>query len=113
MRTLSATILLSMTLSSEATGTESDKVGIVNMCRDGYQQSRAAIRSLACKVDINISASRSVNPYSGKIEESPAQIQRLVWTEDDSAARCTQSFEGQAITLEYHWSQGVLKHLKS
>src|SRR5438445_353887 len=84
---------------------------ISNLCRDGHLQARAAIRQLSCDIEVRSPAGQMVNPYSGKRENRPAEVQHYSWWEDHGVARCLGSFGGS--TQDYLWKDGTLKTLRS
>lgn len=96
--------------------TAADKEEIVALCRDGHLQARAAIRQLSCDMEARIPPMRMVSPYTGKLEDRPAEVQRYSWWEDSDVARCvggTVSGIGVGITSEFLWKEGTLKHLQT
>lgn len=92
-----------------------DKEEIVALCRDGHLQARAAIRQLSCEMEVHIPPTRMTNPYTGKLEERPAEVQHYSWWEDSDVARCvggTLSGIGSGSTEEFLWKERTLKHLQ-
>lgn len=88
-----------------------DKEEIIATCRDGYLQSRAAIRTLTCNVEDHRSAWRGLNPYTGKMMNFPATIMRLRWVEDRDIALGKMTLD--PVVLDYLWDKGTLKELKT
>jgi hypothetical protein len=88
-----------------------DQEEIVALCRDGHLQARAAIRQLSCDIEVRIPPRRVTNPYTGKLEDRPAEVQHYSWWEDLDVARCIGTFD--EITEEFLWKDRTLKHLKT
>src|SRR6266508_1732982 len=72
---------LMMLAAMAVTANGADKDEIVNLCREGHLQARAAIRSLTCKVERRLSASSGIHPTTGKTMQSPPHVSRLEWVE--------------------------------
>jgi hypothetical protein len=84
---------------------------IIDLCREGHLQARAAIRQLSCDIEVRIPAGQMINPYSGKMENRPAEVQHFSWWEDQDVVRCIGSYGG--MTEDYLWKEGTLKTLRS
>jgi len=102
--------ILGVCLSAGA-GAAADQEEIVSLCRDGHLQARAAIRQLSCDMEVRIPATRMPNPYTGKMESQPAEVQHFSWWEDQDVARCTASFGG--ITEDFLWRDNTLKTIET
>ena len=111
MRIIGLILVTYVSLTGTGIARAADKEEITATCRDGYLQTRAAIRTLACTVENNQSAFRAVNPYTGKMMDFPATVLRLHWVEDRDVALAKMTFDG--TVLEYLWDKGTLKELKT
>ena len=100
-------ILAHCLLASRSNGSQEE---ISNLCRDGHLQARAAIRQLSCDMEVRIPAGQIINPYTGKMENRPAEVQDFSWWEDQDVARFHGSY---GITEDCLWKDGTLKTLRT
>jgi hypothetical protein len=87
-----------------------DEQEIIALCREGHLQARSAIQQLSCDMELRIARLQAINPFTGKREDHPAEVQHYSWWEDQDVARCTGTF-GE-FTHDFLWQEGTLKHLE-
>lgn len=95
-------------------GSAQGQEDLAAVCRNGHLQSRAAIRSLSCRVEIHTPPGKEFNPYRGTIEEMPTRRARLEWWQDSGMIRCRYDSRGDGShVIDVLWKDGALKTLYS